>query len=427
MHLRAETILLLGLILGCAVIPKCLTPLKSAQVSTLPTAPIPPPGDPQRLRDEIKAVENLLPNLTDQGAALFLLAHHYARLGDPAKALNLLKECVALDEGFDPSDEPAFASLKSNPEFRQLIEAVRHRYPAVHQAHLAFTLTQNDLFPEGLAVNTTQRNFYMGSMHHNEIVRITEAGAISDFVKEGIYDLMPVGGVHIDPADQSVWCATDPGEKNRSEIVHFDLSGKLIEHYAAPGVGPHDLNDLVLRNSMEIYTTDTFANRVFSFDRKTRTFSPLNLSAGKHGRPLFYPNGITLSQNGNELYVADFLGIVRFDLRTNEVDDVKPAPHDTLAGVDGLYWYEGGLVGIQNGTGANRVVRWQLSSDGSRVTSTTVLERGTELVNDPTTGAILDGKLYFIANTGIANLDDNGKIVDPARLEPLHIAVVPLK
>src|SRR5215467_9862700 len=59
----------------------------------------------QRLRDEIKKLEEMLPRLVDRGAALFLLAHDYARLGEEAKALELLKQCVALDEGFDPGGD----------------------------------------------------------------------------------------------------------------------------------------------------------------------------------------------------------------------------------------------------------------------------------------------------------------------------------
>ena len=48
------------------------------------------------------------------------------------------------------------------------------------------------------------------------------------------------------------------------------------------------------------------------------------------------------------------------------------------------------------------------------------------MVRNPTTGAILDGKFYFMANTGIANLKDS-KIAGPKKLEPLHIAVLPLR
>lgn len=414
-----------GLIVGCAIafashlLSSAAHPEKAVPQKT--SVPVAAPGDAQRLRYEINAVEGMLPQLVDRGAALYLLAHHYARLGDREKALALLQECVALDEGFDPEDAKAFVELKSDPRFHDLIERVRRRYPPVRRAHIAFTVTQNDLFPEGLAVDTSKRVFYMGSMHHNKIVTVTDAGGVTDFVEEGLYDLMPVGGVHVDPTDHNVWCATDPGNKNRSEIVRFDAHGKLLERYTAPGAGPHDLNDLVLRSKSEIYVTDTDGNSVYRFDRESRRFAAMKL-----GRPVFYPNGITLSDDANMLYVADILGVIRVDLRTNEAQDVKPAAHDTLAGIDGLYWFKSGLVGVQYGTGAFRVMRWRLSPDGREVRSSKTLERGTELVRDPTTGAILDGRFFFMANTGIENLDD-GKIVSPAKLEPLHIAVVPIE
>jgi hypothetical protein len=64
--------------------------------------------------------------------------------------------------------------------------------------------------------------------------------------------------------------------------------------------------------------------------------------------------------------------------------------------------------------------------DGRRVLAGKILERGTPLVSFPTTGAIHGTQFYFIANTGIDNYDD-GKIVDPAKLEPIHIAVVALE
>jgi hypothetical protein len=143
-------------------------------------------------------------------------------------------------------------------------------------------------------------------------------------------------------------------------------------------------------------------------------------------RPVFYPNGITLSGDGNLLFVADMLGVIRVDLLTNESEDVDPGAHNTLSGIDGLYWNKGEFLGVQYGTGAYRVMRWQLSADGRKVTASEILEHRTDLVNDPTTGAVLGDNFYFIANTGIYNLEDD-KIVDPAKLEPVHIAVVALE
>jgi hypothetical protein len=418
------TEIILKLVVACAIAsisPSFSSEAPAATEAEQEASAPPPLSGSHHLQEEIKAVKEELPRLADRGAALFLLAHDYARLGELAKALDLLKQCVALDEGFAPAGDRVFASLRSNPEFVRLVERVRRRNPPVHRAHVVFTLAQNDLFPEGLAVDAAKRVFYMGSEYHNKIVRISEAGEVADFVPEGLYDLMPVGGVHVDPMDHSVWCATDPGKKNRSEIAHFDAQGKLLERYTPPGAGPHVLNDLVLRGRSEIYVTDTEGNRVFRFDRASHRFTRLNL-----GRSVFGPNGITLSDDGQVLYVGDNLGVTRLDLRTNAAQDVKPPAHDTMAGVDGLYWYRGGLVAVEYGTGEYRVVRWKLSPDGSEARSGETLERGTTMVRDPTTGAILEGKFYFMANTGIENLVD-GRIADPAKLEPLRIAVLPLK
>ena len=80
---------------------------------------------------------------------------------------------------------------------------------------------------------------------------------------------------------------------------------------------------------------------------------------------------------------------------------------------------------MQYGTGSFRVARLRLSADGLRVTQTETLERRTSLVDFPTTGAIAGDRFYFIANTGIGNLKDD-KIIDPRKLQPIHIAVLAL-
>lgn len=374
----------------------------------------------ERFRAEIHEVETSVSEISDRGAATFFLAWLYANLGDSQKALTFLRQCP-IEEGFDPGGVRAFRSLESNSEFRGLVARIHQQYRPVHAAHVAFTVAERDLFPEGLAADATKHLFYLGSEYRNKIVKITKTGRASDFVRQGVYDLMPVGGVHVDPTDHSVWAATDPGPKNRSEIVHFDTTGKLLERYTAPGTGPRDLNDLALRDSREIYATDTFANQVYRFDRSTHHFSRLSFP-----RPIFYPNGVSISGDGDVLYVADMLGVLRVDLQTGAAQEVKIDGHFTLAGIDGLYWYRGGLVGIQYGAGSYRVMHWQLSADGQRVVSAKMLEYRTALVKNPTTGAIVGDDFYFIANTGIQNLHD-GRIVDKTRLEPIRVAMLHLR
>jgi DNA-binding beta-propeller fold protein YncE len=395
--------------------------LWSGQLSGLAaqTSPALSPSETAQIQAQIAQLEQLLPHTTDRGAALFLMAKQYTQLGETSKAFPLLKECISLDEGFDPSDSQLLKPLRSFPEFPQLVDDVHRRHPAVHRARVALTVPETDLFPEGLAVDPERHVFYMGSMHRKKIVLIHQKGGVSDFVKPGLYNLLGLGGIKVDPADHSLWAASD--EHEASELLHFDGQGKLLQRYSPPEAGPHVLNDLVLHGPQDIYVTDTAAQRVYRFDRVSHSFTSMTLT-----RPLFYPNGIALSADENQLYIADLMGVIQVDLRRNAAADIDPGPHNTLAGNDGLYWYKGSLLGVQYGTGTFRVMRWQLSPDGLRVAATQVLEYRTPLVKDPTTGAIDGGKFYYIANTGIDNLQDD-KIVDPKKLEPVHIAVVGLE
>jgi hypothetical protein len=45
-----------------------------------------PPADDPQVRSQIAQLEQLLPHTSDRGAALFLLAKQYTRLGDLPKA-----------------------------------------------------------------------------------------------------------------------------------------------------------------------------------------------------------------------------------------------------------------------------------------------------------------------------------------------------
>jgi len=335
--MRTLNLMLSAVLIG--IVGACVAqPLQSGTEIQNPTPSSIVQADAESVRGEIRSLETILSKVPDRGAALFLLARRYAHLGDLQKALALLKECVALDAGFvpDPIQSPSLRPLETNSEFRDLLVQARHRYLPVHKAHVTFTVPAEDLFPEGLAVDASNGFFYMGSMHHKKLVKFRLAGGVSDFVKERAYDLSPVGGVHVDPADHSVWASTDAGLKQRPELLHFDPQGKLLERYPSPGKMPHDLNDLVLRGRREIFTTDTEGHHVYRFDRSLHTFTHMKL-----WRPVFYPNGITLSSGCHLLFVADMLGVIRVDLRTNESSDVGPGAHNTLSGVDGLYWHKG--------------------------------------------------------------------------------------
>lgn len=377
------------------------------------------PDDAQEIRREIAVVQRLQPKLPDRGAALYFLAAAKERLREPVEALTLLKECAALQEGFDPSGDPAFGEFSGTKEFTATIEKVHKDFPVVAQAYEAFRTIERDLVPEGLAYDAKRNRFYMSSLNRRKIVQFALDGVASDSVPAGKYGLLPILGIRANPNDDTIW-ADSFTESGQTELLHFDSTGQLLGRFKPEDSAKHGFNDLVVRRNGDVITTDSLANQVLRFDSASQKFSPLPIH-----RPLFYPNGIALAADDHTLYVADSLGVVRVDLSAGDSRDVDPGPRNTLAGIDGLYSYSGGLIGIQNGIGSPRVAAFHLSNDGFRVTRTTVLENRSSFTELPTTGAIHGSDFYFIANSQIDNMS-NGKVMDVTKLAVVRIGTLAL-
>ena len=408
---------LLGLLLAAALFSLPATAQQTGQEETL-GAPA-EPTDAAETRAQIAAIEQLLPNFPDRGAALYVMAAAHQHLGESRESIKLLKECIARGEGFDPSGGPEFAGLYTSHEFTDLIEKVHRDFPVIAQARLALLTEEKNLIPEGLAWDPNRNVFYLSSLAQRKIVQITPDSHATDFVPAHRDHLFPVLGIRLDPRDSTVWANTT-ADRGSAALLHFDKSGNVLGRYTLTDSRKHLFNDLVVPKSGEVILTDSVDNRIFRFDPATEKFSELQTH-----RALFYPNGITLAPDDQTLFVADALGVLRIDLKMLVSVDVNPGPHSTLAGADGLYWYNGSLIAIQNGIGSPRVAAFKLSEDGTRVTRTTVLENRSSFTTLPTTGAIRGSDFYFIANSHIDNLNDD-KILDVTQLEPVRIAVLHL-
>src|SRR5215813_9142027 len=85
------------------------------------------PDDAAEVRAQIAAVEKLLPTYVDRGAALYFLAAARMHLGETREALDLLKQCAALEQGFDPSGGPEFAGLHKEQVFTEMTARAKSR------------------------------------------------------------------------------------------------------------------------------------------------------------------------------------------------------------------------------------------------------------------------------------------------------------
>lgn len=412
---RRNRVALFLLLIAALFAPHILSAQEQDEIRGVPAEP----ADAPEIHAQMAIAENLLGKTPDRGAVLYFLAVSYAQLHETRDAMSKLSECVALQEGFDPDGDPAFAAFKSSGDFTKLVQKTHKDFPAVARSRLAYTILEKDLIPEGLAYDPIANLFYLSSLNRRKIVKIPYEGKPADFVPADRDHLLPVLGIRLDPADGSVW-ANSFLDTGRTELLHFDRAGTLLGRFSVGGEEKHGFNDLVVLRSGVIYLTDTLAHKLYRFDAKTQNFAEQKVS-----RSLLQPNGIALGDDEQTLYVADQLGIIRVDLKTHSSSEVDPGPHNTLSGADGLYWHKNTLIAVQNGIGSPRIAQFSLSKDGLRVAKTTILENRSTFTVLPTTGALREDDFYFIVNSQLDNL--NGvHILDPLKLEPIRIGVLHL-
>jgi len=117
-------------------------------------------------------------------------------------------------------------------------------------------------------------------------------------------------------------------------------------------------------------------------------------------------NGITLSTDEKVLFVAGWIGIVRVDLTTKQFFLLSKPRNVSDAGLDGMYFYKGSLVGIQNpDLHPGRVMRYYLNPAMDTIIRAQVLEAYNPSFDIPTTGTLVGDFLYFMANTQIEKRD----------------------
>lgn len=362
--------------------------------------------------------------LPGEPEVLYALAKALALSGDSAGALRMLGRVVAMGYGAGAAADPAFASLTALPGFRTLAPRIAENEKPIVNAAPAFTIPEADLIPEGIAWDPKTRTLFLGSLAKKKIVAVAPDAAVRDFVPSGRDGLPLVLGMKVDGDGKSLWACTaegDPAEgaspTRHAWLYRFDLAtGKTLGKFPSPEGGKHLFNDLALAKGGDVYLTDSEEGSVYRLRAGADAVERL-LPAGS----FVYPNGIALSDDGRWLYVAHAAGITVRDLSTGSLFPLS-APEDvSLSGIDGLSFWRGALIGVQNGTRPHRVVLFALAPSLDRVMGARVLERGNPLFDIPTTGAVAGDAYYFMANTQLRALGPGGVVKEPEKRKPVVI------
>ena len=394
-----------------------------------------PPTQPQQrdaeTRTTIEQLRNAIAEDPTDGARIYVFAQYLDKTGDTAEALKWLRELDRLGWSHGVNDHD-FIHSRDSREYRSVAARLNAREPRVVRSTTAFTIAQPDLIPEGIAYDSATGDFYVGSIHLRKIVRVTPDGRFFDFTTSGQDGMFGALGIKVDAAHRLLWVISNANAsmtgfetslEGQSAVHAYDLStGKLATRIVTGSAQDSSLlNDLVVLEDGSILITDTDRGTVLRVRLGSEDIEPW-----LPRNTFMFPNGIALAKDEPFVYVADFNGISRVDLRSRTVMPFDTPDGETLAGIDGLLWSGGALIGIQNGVGKPRVIRVRLNADRTEITNIDVLEAGNPLFDEPTTGTIANGALYFPANPQLRAFDENHVIWPKEKLHDVIVLKLPL-
>lgn len=381
------------------------------------------PAFAQDFEPAIKQIQARIQQRPNDPTLYYFLSSFQARAKRLDEATASMGKVVELGDGFLPVQEFGFEHLKDHAPFQQLKAGMARSVPLATAATVAFRIPDKTFIPEGIAYDKASGSFFVGSVAQRKIVRVGKDGKAVPFSKDadGLHEVL---GIAIDPRKRVLYAVSTSGvsvqDKPHNSVVRYDLaSGRKTAEYAVPEA--RQLNDLAIHPDGSLFVTDSTLGQVFRIDTAT----------GKH--QLFIPggtlggtNGIALSADGATLYIAHSTGLARADVAQGKVERIPSPARQSLAAIDGLYFVDGDLVGIQSITNPGRVIRISLDRDHAVTHVETLLSHHHPDIDQPTTGVVVDGSIFVLATTQVSRYTGPGKLGDLSTLREPVVLKVPL-
>jgi sugar lactone lactonase YvrE len=294
---------------------------------------------------------------------------------------------------------------------RDLALAAKAKEAGIPRSKIAFTLSETDLIPEGIAYDPLDQAFFLSSLHKRKIVRVRlrkhRPPIVEDFTAEGQDGLYSTLGMRVDVERRILWVCSSAesfmkhyseSDEGKAALFKYDLhTRKLIRKYE---VGPKPrriLNDVTLNAKGDVFVTDTASGEIFTVRQEKDELETL-IPTGRFQSP----NGIAISDDGETLFISDLpFGVYTVDLKTKRIERLPQTVGISPSGSDGLYFYRNSLIGIINiiSERNGRVARFYLDASAKAITHSAVLDCNNPLYHWPTTGVVVGNSFFYIANS----------------------------
>ena len=342
---------------------------------------------------------------------------------DSAARYFIQRNKLILDPAFNAHDDLQF--LRSSAYWIGMEEMIARLAENVGHADTAFQLSSLVRHPEALAFNPLDSSWLIGDVRQGFITRYIK-GVEEELVPEGDQGLGAVMAIGVDPNEGHFFVANvripewekyTPGGSERSSIHVYHLKDGLfihkIDHFDAGN--DHLFGDILVYKDGTAFISDSYQPLIFRLDNQ------IGLREHIRSEHLSSPQGMAIHSDSAILYVADYSkGIVAFDLFTGEfLGRTLESPEHSLKGIDGLYWHDGALIAIQNGSVPKRILRLELRADGRQVIHSSAVLNAHPALDEPTQGVILNDELYFIANSPWLYYEERRELQLPTSYRPL--------
>ncbi len=372
----------------------------------------------------IASIEGLLKERPNDPTLWFYLARFQSQSGDKAASVAAMERVLAVGNGFLPTQED-FKGVWDDRAFQSVRTKLEEKLPRLDFAPTAFELEDRMLIPEGIAYDAHSQHFFGGSVAQRKIVRVDRHNAVKEFAGSGA-GLDSVLGLAVDSPRRVLYAVTtsaltDEGEKRkRNAVIAFDVdTGRMLRRIEVPAA--RQLNDVAIARGGRVFASDSASGAIYEIPQEgaVREVVPPNVVRGS--------NGLAVSPDSRRLYVAHSTGIAVVDLASGLVRRVAVPERETVAAIDGLYEWQGQLIGVQNMTTPGRVILMTLSADGAAITRVqTLLSHHHSALDEPTTGAVTPRGFFLLAATGVAHFNRAGTIDRPESLSKPTVLRIPL-
>ena len=371
--------------------------------------------DVENAKRTIAAIEGLLKERPNDPTLWFYLARFQAQLGERAAAVSALEKVLAMGNGFLPVRDQ-FEKVWDDKAFQAVRAKLEAKLPRLDYAPTAFELDDRTLIPEGIGYDAHSKDFFVGSISQKRIVRVGPGNAVSNFAGPSA-EIDAILGIAVDSPRRVLYAVstsalTEAGEaQRRNAVLVFNVdNGRLLRRVDIPAA--RQLNDVAIARGGRVFASDSASGAIYEIppEGDVRELVAPNVVRGA--------NGLAASPDARRLYVAHSTGIAAIDIARGTVKRMTVPQGETVAAIDGLYEWQGQLLGVQNLTTPGRVILMTLSPDGETITKVqTLLSHHHNVLYEPTTGAVTERGFYLLAATGVTHFNRQGQI---ERADALH-------